>query len=123
MHISVFKFVSVAKPQQFEKHRWWASEAHPLQAHINLHYPWDRHQNKRQAKFCLLVLRCCFSGMSNFLHTLRLTRLKMSEIILTGCKTQIIIIIKTVIAQLKVHINTTAVAKYDNNKYDKPEKL
>ena len=81
------------------------------------------HQNKRQAKFCFLVLRCCFSGMSNFLHTLRLTRLKMSEIILTGCKTQIIIIIITMTAQLKVHINTTTVAKYDNDKYDKPEKL
>ena len=26
-------------------------------------------------------------------------------------------------AQLKVHINTTTVTKYDNNKYDKPEKL
>ena len=47
----------------------------------------------------------------------------MSEIILTGCKTQIIIIIKTIAAQLKVHINTTTVTKYDNNKYDKPEKL
>ena len=53
----------------------------------------------------------------------------MSEIILTGCKTQIIII-KTMVAQLKVHIaqlnlhiNTTTVTKYDNNKYDKPEKL
>ena len=29
MDSSVFKFVSVAKPQLFEKHRWWASEAHP----------------------------------------------------------------------------------------------
>ena len=26
-------------------------------------------------------------------------------------------------AQLKVHINTTTVAKQDNNKYDKPGKL
>ena len=47
----------------------------------------------------------------------------MSEVILTGYKTQIIIIIKTTTAQLKVHINTTTVRKYDNNKYDKPEKL
>ena len=47
----------------------------------------------------------------------------MSEIILAGCKTQIIIIIKTMAAQLKVHINTTTVTKYENNKYDKPEKL
>ena len=54
---------------------------------------------------------------------LRLTQLKMSEMISTGCKTQIIIIIKTMAAQLKVHINTTTVTKYDNNKYDEPEKL
>ena len=31
--------------------------------------------------------------------------------------------IKTMAAQLKVHINTTTVTKYDNNKYDTPEKL
>ena len=66
----------------------------------------------------------CITFVCPFQHYqvyLRLTRLKMSEIILTGCKTQIII--KTMAAQLKVHINTTTVTKYDNNKYDKPEKL
>ena len=26
-------------------------------------------------------------------------------------------------AQFKVHINTTTITKYDNNKYDKPKKL
>ena len=68
----------------------------------------------------------CITFVCPFRHYqayLRLNRLKMSEIILTGCKTQIIIIIKTMAAQLKVHINTTTVTKYDNNKYDKPEKL
>ena len=69
----------------------------------------------------------CITFVCPFRHyqaCLRLTRLKMSEIILTGCKTQIIItIIKTKAAQLKVHINTTTVTKYDNNKYDKPVKL
>ena len=76
---------------------------------------------QRRAKFCLLVLRCFFLGMSNFLPTLHLTWLKISEIILPGYKTQIII--QTMATQLKVHINTTIVTKYDNNKYDKPEKL
>ena len=67
----------------------------------------------------------CITFVCPFPHYqayLRLTRLKMSEIILTGCKTQIIII-KTMAAQLKVHINTTTVTKYDNNKYGKPEQL
>ena len=41
----------------------------------------------RQAKFCLV--RGFFSGISHFRHTYRLTRLKMTEIILTDCKTQI----------------------------------
>ena len=68
----------------------------------------------------------CITFVCPFRHyqaSFHLTRLKTSEIILTGCKTQIIIIIKTMAAQLKVHINTTTVTKYDNNKYDKPEKL
>ena len=43
----------------------------------------------RQAKFCLHVVRWFFSGISRFHPTLRLTWLKMSEIILTGHKTQI----------------------------------
>ena len=43
----------------------------------------------RQAKFCLRVIRWFFSGISHFHPTLRLTRLKMSEINLTGHKTQI----------------------------------
>ena len=69
----------------------------------------------------------CITFVCPFRHYqayLRLTWLKMSEVILTGCKTEIIIIIiKTMAAQLKVHINTTTVTKYDNNKYDKSEKL
>ena len=55
MHISVFKFVSVAKwmhqwiiptllnPNSLKKkknNRWLASEAYPLWAHTNWHYPW-----------------------------------------------------------------------------------
>ena len=76
---------------------------------------------QRRAKFCLLVLRCFFLGMSNFLPTSHLTWLKISEIILPGYKTQILI--QTMATQLKVHINTTVVTKYDNNKCDKPEKL
>ena len=43
----------------------------------------------RRAKFCLRVVRCFFSGISRFRPALRLTRLKTSEIILTGRKTQI----------------------------------
>ena len=43
----------------------------------------------RQAKFCLRVVRWFFSGISRFRPTLRLTRLKMSEIIISGRKTQI----------------------------------
>ena len=70
--------------------------------------------------FLCITFVCPFRHYQACLH---LTRLKMSEIILTGCKTQIIIIIKTMVAQLKVHINTTTVTKYDDNKYDKPEKL
>ena len=78
---------------------------------------------------CTLKDFLCITFVCPFRHyqaCLRLTRLKMSEIIWTGCKTQIIIIviiIKTMAAQLKVHINTTTVTKHDNNKYDKPEKL
>ena len=40
----------------------------------------------RQAKFCLRVVRWFFSGISRFRPTFQLTRLKMSEIILTGRK-------------------------------------
>ena len=40
-------------------------------------------------KFCLRVVRWFFSGISRFRPTFRLTWLKMSEIILTGCKIQI----------------------------------
>ena len=36
-------------------------------------------------KFCLRVVRWFFSGISHFHPTYRLTLLKMSEIILTGC--------------------------------------
>ena len=43
----------------------------------------------RQAKFCLWMVRWFFSGISCFRPTYRLTQLKMSEIVLTGCKTQI----------------------------------
>ena len=43
----------------------------------------------RQAKFCLPVVRWFLSGISHFCPTYRLTQLKMSEIILTGHKTQI----------------------------------
>ena len=43
----------------------------------------------RQAKFCLQLVRCFFSGIWHFLPALRLTPLKMSEIILMGPKTQI----------------------------------
>ena len=43
----------------------------------------------RQAKFCFLVVRWFFSVISHFCPTLLLSRLRMSEIILTGCKTQI----------------------------------
>ena len=43
----------------------------------------------RQAKFCLWVVRWFFLWISRFHPTLRLTRLKMSEIILMGHKTQI----------------------------------
>ena len=42
-----------------------------------------------QAKFCLSMGRWFFSGISRFHPTYRMTRLKVSEIILTGCKTQI----------------------------------
>ena len=122
MHISVFKFVSVVNSNSLKN---TGQEKHTPSKHTSIYTIRETHIKTRDKpkKFCLLVLKCCFSGMSNFLHTVRLTRLKMSEIILTGCKTQIIIIIKTVTAQLKVHINTTTVAKYDNNKYVKPEKL
>ena len=53
---------------------------------------WARAQlgsHVRQAKFCLRVVRWFFSGISRFRPTLRLTRLKMSEIILTGRTTHI----------------------------------
>ena len=43
----------------------------------------------RQAKFCLLVVRWFFSWISQFCPTFRLAWLKMSDIILTGRKTQI----------------------------------
>ena len=43
----------------------------------------------RQARFCLWVVRWFFSGISRFHPTLPLTWLRMSETILTGCKTQI----------------------------------
>ena len=43
----------------------------------------------RQAMFCLRMVRCFFSGISCFRTTLRLTWLKMSEIIMTCHKTQI----------------------------------
>ena len=104
MHISIFKSVSAAKPQQFKKKKTGDGQAKhiPLRVHISWHYLWVRHQNKRQAKFCLLAF---FIGMSNFLPTLCLTWLKMSEIILTDCKTQIII--KIMAAQLnKQHSNS-----------------
>ena len=42
----------------------------------------------RQAKFCLRVVKCFFSGISRVRPTLRFIRLKMREIILRGCKTQ-----------------------------------
>ena len=41
------------------------------------------------AKFCLRVVRFISRGITCFRPTLRLIRLKMKEIILTGCKTQI----------------------------------
>ena len=43
------------------------------------------------AKFCLWMVRWFFSGVSHLYPTLRLTRLKMSEIILTVCKSKIIL--------------------------------
>ena len=43
----------------------------------------------RQAKFCLLVVWLFILGISLFRPTLQLTRLKMSEIILTGRNPQI----------------------------------
>ena len=72
MYISIFKFVIAAKPQQFEnnnnkKKKGDAQAKHiPLRAHISWHYLWDRHQNKKQAKFCLLVIRVFLSGCQIF---------------------------------------------------------
>ena len=43
----------------------------------------------RQAKICLRVIRWFFSGISRFRTSLRMTRLKVSEIILTDRKIQI----------------------------------
>ena len=42
----------------------------------------------RQTKFCLEVVRWFFFGIYCFCPTFRLTQLRMSAIILTGCKTQ-----------------------------------
>ena len=46
--------------------------------------PCSGHMLVRQAKFCLLVVRCFFLGDLPFSPLLGLTQLKMSEIILTG---------------------------------------
>ena len=43
----------------------------------------------RQAKFCSRVVRSFFSGFSRFHLSLKLSQLKMSEIILTGHNAQI----------------------------------
>ena len=116
MAFSVFKFVSIAKPQQFKKKVMGKRST----SRSELTLTFRQTTEQRRAKFCLLVLRCFFLGDVKF-SPHHLTWLKISEIILTGYKTQIII--QTMATQLKVHINTTIVTKYDNNKYDKPEKL
>ena len=115
MHISIFKFVSVAKPQQFENKQVMGKLSTSPFEHTSSDTILETSQ------VLLTGAQLFFIGMSNFLPTLHLTWLKMREIILIGCKPQLII--KTMAAQLKVHINTTTVTKHDNNKYDKLEKL
>ena len=124
IHISVFKFVSVSLKKKIKKKQVMGKQSTAPSEHTSadtIHETVIRTRDKpSSACWCSGV----FFGMINFLPTICLTWLKMSEIILAGCKIQIIItIIKTMAAQLIVHINTRTVIKYDNNKYDKPEKL
>ena len=70
-------FVILVAPRTLNRSSSHRCGFHPSSGHM------------RQVKFCLQVVRWFFSGISHFRPTEGLTQLKLSEIILTGRKTQI----------------------------------